>query len=183
MFPDTLSGNMVVLEPARNRQHWSQSGILHHFLTACLWSQWDGRDWLQATGKKIKNKTLQQNYEVLYQWKKQYHTCTHIDGILLEGPYLPCVSMAGRALLAGYHRHKLYRCKIVSKGHKISINHRAGSRFAPSQWETSLLCNDISYWLGTSLESALNHENVVHRSIWYFIYHSSPYVRKWYNFG
>ena len=32
----------------------------------------------------------------------------HIDGILLKGPYLPCVSMslrmAGRALLAGYHR-------------------------------------------------------------------------------
>ena len=26
------------------------------------------------------------------------------DGILPKGPYLPCVSMAGRALLAGYHR-------------------------------------------------------------------------------
>ena len=29
----------------------------------------------------------------------------HIDGILPKGPYLPCVSMAGRALLAGYHRY------------------------------------------------------------------------------
>ena len=29
----------------------------------------------------------------------------HIEGILPKGPYLPCVSMAGRALLAGYHRH------------------------------------------------------------------------------
>ena len=28
----------------------------------------------------------------------------HIKGILPKGPYLPCVSMAGRALLAGYHR-------------------------------------------------------------------------------
>ena len=28
-----------------------------------------------------------------------------IEGILPKGPYLPCVSMAGRALLAGYHRH------------------------------------------------------------------------------
>ena len=27
----------------------------------------------------------------------------------------------------------------------------------PSQWETSLLCNDISQWLGASLESALYH--------------------------
>ena len=29
----------------------------------------------------------------------------HIEGILPKGPYLPCVSMAGRALLAGYPRH------------------------------------------------------------------------------
>ena len=28
-----------------------------------------------------------------------------IEGILPKGPYLPCVSMAGRALLAGYHRY------------------------------------------------------------------------------
>ena len=34
--------------------------------------------------------------------------------------------------------------------------HKADSRFAPSQWEMALLCNDVSYWLGTSLESVLN---------------------------
>ena len=28
----------------------------------------------------------------------------------------------------------------------------------PSQWETALLCNDISHWLGASLESALHIE-------------------------
>ena len=27
--------------------------------------------------------------------------------------------------------------------------------FAPSQWETALLCNDVSHWLGTHLDSAL----------------------------
>ena len=32
---------------------------------------------------------------------------------------------------------------------------RAVSRFAPSQWETALLCNDVSHWLGANLESAL----------------------------
>ena len=32
---------------------------------------------------------------------------------------------------------------------------RADSRFAPSQWETPLLCNDVSHWLVASLESAL----------------------------
>ena len=32
---------------------------------------------------------------------------------------------------------------------------RAHSRFAPSQWETSLQSNTLSHWLGTNLESAL----------------------------
>ena len=27
---------------------------------------------------------------------------------------------------------------------------RADSRFAPSQWETALLCNNVSYWLGAN---------------------------------
>ena len=35
-------------------------------------------------------------------------TYRHIEGILPKGPYLPCVSMAGRALLAGYPRYELY---------------------------------------------------------------------------
>ena len=33
--------------------------------------------------------------------------------------------------------------------------YRADPRFAPSQWDTALLCNNISHWLGASLESAL----------------------------
>ena len=32
---------------------------------------------------------------------------------------------------------------------------RADSWFAPSQWETALLYNDVSHWLGASLESGL----------------------------
>ena len=32
---------------------------------------------------------------------------------------------------------------------------RADFRFAPSQWEAALLCNDVSHWLGAILESAL----------------------------
>ena len=32
---------------------------------------------------------------------------------------------------------------------------RADSRFAPSQCETALLCNDVSHWLGASLESTM----------------------------
>ena len=32
---------------------------------------------------------------------------------------------------------------------------KAHSRFAPSQWKTALLSNDVSHWLGASIESAL----------------------------
>ena len=32
---------------------------------------------------------------------------------------------------------------------------RADSRFAPSQWDTSLQSNAVSHWLGANLESAL----------------------------
>ena len=37
---------------------------------------------------------------------------------------------------------------------RIVCKFRADSRFASSQWETALLCNDVSHWLGASLESA-----------------------------
>ena len=33
--------------------------------------------------------------------------------------------------------------------------YRADSRFTPSQWEMALLCNNVSHWLGTNLESVL----------------------------
>ena len=36
----------------------------------------------------------------------------HFEGILPKGPYLPCVSMAGRALLAGYHRFLYSNCTV-----------------------------------------------------------------------
>ena len=36
------------------------------------------------------------------------------------------------------------------------IQIKAYSRFAPSQWQTALLCNDVCHWLGANLESALH---------------------------
>ena len=36
----------------------------------------------------------------------------YIEGILPKGPYLPCVSMAGRALLARYPRYSLLQWKL-----------------------------------------------------------------------
>ena len=37
----------------------------------------------------------------------------------------------------------------------LNFNGATDSRFAPSQWETSLQSNAASHWLGTNLESAL----------------------------
>ena len=42
---------------------------------------------------------------------------------------------------------------------------RAESRFAPSQWETVLLCNDVYHWLGANLESALYLIGIYRESI------------------
>ena len=39
-----------------------------------------------------------------FVWLLSWHI-GHIEGILPKGPYLPCVSMVGRAPLAGYHRY------------------------------------------------------------------------------
>ena len=44
----------------------------------------------------------------------------YIDGILPKGPYLLCVSMAGRALLTGYHRYIRHALPTIidSTGHQ-----------------------------------------------------------------
>ena len=40
--------------------------------------------------------------------------------------------------------------------HGDTFHSRADSRFASSQWETALLCNDVSHWLGASPEAVLH---------------------------
>ena len=47
---------------------------------------------------------------------------------------------------------------------------RADSRFAPSQWETSLQSNAVSHWLGANQESAL------------YTYNTSQVVFSWFMF-
>ena len=48
---------------------------------------------------------------------------------------------------------------VVRCGWLATTGFRADSRFAPSQWETALPCNDVSHWLVASLESALGLPN------------------------
>ena len=53
--------------------------------------------------------------------RKHFSGVSFIEGILPKGPYLLCVSMAGRALLAGYHRYMVQKILYVvsCKGFKI----------------------------------------------------------------
>ena len=62
--------------------------------------------------------------------------------------------------------------------------HKADSRFAPSQWETALFCNEVFHWLGASLESALTTYvlssfqamvSVLHTACTEFVFHLSFY--------
>ena len=57
-------------------------------------------------------------------WAKFFHimtsSCLQIEGILPKEPYLPCISMAGRALLAGYHRDD-----CLNSAHNLMWIHRA----------------------------------------------------------
>ena len=46
-------------------------------------------------------------------------------------------------------------CNDVAHWLVASLRIRADSRFAPSQWETALLCDNVAHWLGASQESAL----------------------------
>ena len=72
-------------------------------------------------------------------------TLTGKTGVVPAGfPSLPYTNF-GKIVLRSGKFHLFWRLCICG----------ADSRFAPSQWETALLCNDVSHWLDTNLESAL----------------------------
>ena len=56
-------------------------------------------------------------------------------------------------LLSISHNICTWLCFVVLWLYHRFLCSRADSRFAPSQWETALLCNDVSHWLGASLAS------------------------------
>ena len=63
-----------------------------------------------------------------------------------------------------YWWHQHYK---LWKSNNAVYSIRADSRLAPSQWETLLLSNAVSHWLGANLESALQHiGNVTVVAVW-----------------
>ena len=83
-----------------------------------------------------------------------------------------CQLHYGKRVWGAYHG--IYWLTPLGKGltlvfliqHKNICIYRVDSRFAPFQWETILLCNVISHWLGVSLESALYSKILAQQSWW-----------------
>ena len=65
---------------------------------------------------------------------------THMEGILPNGPYLPCVSMGGRALLAGYHRYMRFVLQLTLKCKTWGLF--CGFKI----WSRLCLCNCNTEW-------------------------------------
>ena len=77
--------------------------------------------------------------------------------VLVVQKMCPCYAAS---ILSSIDDHKLHAWHGLFLFHvlistSIYMYIRADSRFAPSQWETALLCNGVSHWLGASLKSAL----------------------------
>ena len=89
------------------------------------------------------------------------------------------------------NRLEWYETCILSIRHVI-YTAQDQSRYAPSQWEMSLQCNDISHWLSAyldwSLQSFVVHHFVVvvQSSSWIYVTHlfnSSPHGQNGHHFG
>ena len=66
--------------------------------------------------------------------------------------------MSTRPLVMCIHKEVKHECPAQCNVLNVlwgANKYRADSRFAPSQWETALLCNAVPHWLGASLESTL----------------------------
>ena len=80
----------------------------------------------------------------IFSWERTLHVKLMREDITCETSFLRMsLEMGG-----------LLETVEISRNQAIYM-FRADSRFVPSQWEMALLCNDVSHWLGASLELAL----------------------------
>ena len=72
------------------------------------------------------------------------HVWTHVM-ISVEANFPPASTRARPRVC-----ERTFKIPYHTITHEI-MNPWADSRFAPSQWETASLCNDVSHWLGVNL--------------------------------
>ena len=90
-------------------------------------------------------------HEHLFSWLVHHHSQLHmIEPLEGQSPslFVACDGANYNALLD--------RWLFCRRSAMFRHQHRADARFAPSQWETTLLCNHVSHWLDANLESALS---------------------------
>ena len=63
---------------------------------------------------------------------------------------LPCIILYCEYKFGSVVTSQIHYSTETSHGGRI---YWADTSFAPCQWETALLCNDFSHWLGANLES------------------------------
>ena len=73
----------------------------------------------------------------------------------IEIPMFPSLTGNKSALVQVIPWHQTCNNPLFDLLKSVTPYTRADYRFAHSQWETPLLCNNISHWLCTNLESAL----------------------------
>ena len=105
---------------------------------AWLWSH------LQSFSLKLSSQVLFLRYihfERIFWRARETTPRPHFEGILPTGPYLPCVSMAGRALLAGYHWFIYHFFSVVGANANMNL-----LKVMWTPWV--ILMNDLrpSYW-------------------------------------
>ena len=93
-----------------------ESKFYHFHSRKCIWNYRLPKGWpVCPGGDELKGiEMLPWRHWSNQRWYVQialYNNTSYIDGILPKGPYPPCLRMANRALLAGYHRYILRQTK------------------------------------------------------------------------
>ena len=127
---------------------------------------------------------LHRNTHILYEhmqctpWSIPYF----LLGGWVSGCVGVCVCVCGGGGGGGGDLSRLHlRCLSLIRSYLVNRLDRAGkhrsyradSRLAPSQWETALLCTDVSHWLVANLQSALSYICKV-MVLLYYTYLSHP---------
>ena len=92
-----------ILVPSKCIRKFNLRNVGHVFSTSICWASKRG------TGQSARARAL--GYSI--------SRSAHIEGILPKGSYLPCVSMAGRTLLAGYYRYLVWINKFTTGRNKL----------------------------------------------------------------
>ena len=85
------------------------------------------------TIKELISKPWYELADYIMNWSLVIPCLGYINVILPKGPYLPCLHMAGRALLAGYHRHACWT-NSFRLGHDEVIKWKHFPRYWPFVW-------------------------------------------------